>query len=394
VSQPVFNAVNRPDMTLTERILRDLVAFDTTSAKSNLPLMAYVSDYLDSHGVSSRLIMDETGEKANLWATIGPAGDGGLILNGHTDCVPVDGEVWTSDPFTLTERDGRLYGRGAADMKGFVASALAAVPDLLASGLSRPVHLAFSHDEEIGCIGVRSLLRELAASGPRAACCIVGEPTLMQVVTGHKGGRAYRCHFTGMPVHSSLAPRGASAIEPAAELVLYLRDLADELAGGPSDADFDLPHSTISAGIIAGGTAINIVAASCTVTFEFRNLAALDQESVFRRIESEVLGPILARARRRFPQAQAVFERIYEYPAHDIAADADLVTRMKHIVGRNDHSKVAFGAEAGLFQRELGLPTVLCGPGSIVVAHRADEYVERSQLEACDRMIRKACATL
>lgn len=381
-------------MTPTERILRDLVAFDTTSAKSNLPLMAYVTQYLESHGVASRLIMDETGQKANLWATIGPEGDGGLILNGHTDCVPVEGEVWTSDPFTLTERDGRLYGRGSADMKGFVASALAAVPDLLAAKLPRPVHLAFSHDEEIGCIGVRSLLREIAANGPRAACCIVGEPTSMQVVTGHKGGRAYRCHFTGLPVHSSLAPRGASAIEPAAELVLFIRDLAAELANGPQDEDFDLPHSTISAGLIEGGTAINIVAASCTVTFEFRNLAALDQESLFRRIEAEVLGPILTRARRNFPEAKATFEQIYEYPAHDIPADADLVTRMKHVVGRNDHSKVAFGAEAGLFLRELGLPTVLCGPGSISVAHRPDEYVERSQLEACDRMIRKACSVL
>ena len=381
-------------MTPTERILRDLVAFDTTSAKSNLPLMAYVTQYLESHGVASHLVMDETGQKANLWATLGPEGEGGLILNGHTDCVPVEGEVWASDPFTLTERDGKLHARGAADMKGFVASALAAVPDILAAGFPRPVHLAFSHDEEIGCIGVRSLLREIAANGPRAAFCIVGEPTSMQVVTGHKGGRAYRCHFTGLPVHSSLAPRGASAIEPAAELVLYLRGIAEELAEGPQDADFDLPHSTISVGMIEGGTAINIVAASCTVTFEFRNLAALDQEKLFRRIEAEVRGPILARVRRKFPEAQATFEQIYEYPAHDIPADADLVTRMKHVVGRNDHGKVAFGAEAGLFLRELGLPTVLCGPGSIAVAHRPDEYIERSQLAACDAMIRKACSAL
>lgn len=381
-------------MTPTERMLRDLVSFDTTSAKSNLPLMHHVQEYLFSHGVESRLIMDESGEKANLWATIGPEEDGGLVLNGHTDCVPVEGETWVSDPFTLTERDGRLYGRGAADMKGFIASALAAVPALVAAKLPRPVHFALSHDEEIGCLGVRSLLADLAANGPRPACCIVGEPTLMQVVTGHKGGRAYRCHFTGHPVHSSLAPRGVNAIEAAAELVIYLRQLADDLARGPQDEDFDLIHSTLSVGMISGGAAINIVPASASVTFEFRNLIEVDQEEIFAKIEGHVLSQILPAMQARFAGAKAWFEPIYEYPAHAIEADDRLVTRMKHIVGRNDHSKVAFGAEAGLFLRELGLPTVLCGPGSIEVAHRPDEYVERSQLAACDRMILEAATTL
>lgn len=381
-------------MTDTERLLRDLVAFDTTSAKSNLPLMQYVQDYLARHGVASRLIPDETGQKANLWATIGPEIDGGLVLNGHTDCVPVEGEVWASDPFTLTEREGRLYGRGAADMKGFVASALAAVPDLVAARLPRPVHLALSHDEEIGCIGVRSLLRDVAANGPRPAFCLVGEPTSMQVVTGHKGGRAYRCHFTGHSVHSSLAPQGANAIEAAAELVLFLRGVAADLATGPQDADFDLVHSTLSVGMISGGTAINIVPAAATVTFEFRNLAEVDQEAIYQRIEREVFDRILPALRQKFPGAEARFEPIYEYPAHAIAADHPLVVTMKHIVGRNDHSKVAFGAEAGLFLRELGLPTVLCGPGAIAVAHRPDEYVERSQLAQCDRMIREVAQRL
>lgn len=377
-------------MTPTERILRDLVGFDTTSVKSNLPLMHHVQDYLSSHGVASRLIMDETGEKANLWATIGPEIDGGLVLNGHTDCVPVEGEEWTSDPFTLTEREGRLYGRGSADMKGFVASALAAVPDLVAADLPLPVHLAFSYDEEIGCLGVRSLLADIVAQGPRPACCIVGEPTLMQVVTGHKGGRAYRCYFTGHPVHSSLAPLGANAIEPAAELVIFLRQIAAELAQGPQDEDFDLIHSTLSVGEISGGTAINIVPASATVTFEYRNLIEVDQEEIFRRIEDHVQNKILPAMQARFAGAKAWFEQIYEYPAHAISPDAELVTQMKHIVGRNDHAKVAYGAEAGLFLRELGLPTLLCGPGSIDVAHRPDEYVERSQLAACDAMIRAA----
>ena len=377
-------------MTPTELILRDLVHFDTTSAKSNLDLIAYVRAYLSSHGIASRLIPDETGTKANLWATIGPDQDGGLVLSGHTDCVPVLGEVWQSDPFTLTERDGKLYARGSADMKGFVAAALAAVPDLIAMQLDRPVHLALSHDEEIGCIGVRALLQDLSDRGQKPAMCIVGEPTLMQVVTGHKGGRAYRCHFTGHAVHSSLAPQGQNAIESAAELVVYLKRIADELANGPSDPDFDLTHSTLSVGMIHGGAAINIVPADAIVTFEFRNLMEVDQQTIFNRIEHEVLHRILPEAHLRFPGASARFEQIYEYPAHAIDAEAPLVTAMKHIVGRNDHSKVAHGAEAGLFLRALGLPTILCGPGSISVAHRPDEYVERSQLAAADSMLRRA----
>ena len=381
-------------LTPTEQILRDLIAFDTTSAKSNLPLIAYVEDYLSSHGIACRQILDQTRTKANLWATIGPDRQGGLVLSGHTDCVPVEGETWESDPFTLTDRDGKLYGRGSADMKGFVAAALAAVPDLIAMKLDRPVHLAFSHDEEIGCIGVRSLLRDLAERGQKPAACIVGEPTLMQVVTGHKGGRAYRCHFTGHPVHSSLAPHGQNAIESAAELVVYLKSFAADLAGGPQDADFDLVHSTLSVGMIEGGTAINIVPSNATVTFEFRNLMEVDQEAIFKRIEAEVFNRILPEARARFSGATASLDQIYEYPAHAIEAEAALVTTMKHIVGRNDHSKVAYGAEAGLFLRELGLDTVLCGPGSITVAHRPNEYVERSQLAAADAMIRTAALTL
>lgn len=379
-------------MTPTEEILRDLVAFDTTSAKSNLPLIRYVQDYLDRFDIPSTLVMDESGEKANLWATIGPKIDGGLVLNGHTDCVPVEGEIWESAPFDLTERDGNLYGRGTADMKGFLAAALAAVPDLLLMDLQRPVHLAFSHDEEIGCIGVRTLLAKIRAEGLTPAACIVGEPTLMQVVTGHKGGRAYRCHFTGLPVHSSLAPQGQNAIESAAELVLFLRGIAEELAAGPQDADFDLTHSTLSVGMISGGTAINIVPSAATVTFEFRNLLEVDQEAIFKRIETEVMSRILPAAQARFAGAEARFEQIYEYPAHAIDAEDPLVRAMKQIVGHNGHSKVAFGAEAGLFLRELNLPTVLCGPGAISVAHRPDEYVARSQLAACDAMLRKAVA--
>lgn len=378
-------------MTKTVEILADLVAFDTTSRNSNLQLMAYVGDYLSGFGVGSRLIHDEAGDKANLWATIGPEIDGGIVLSGHTDCVPVDDQNWSSDPFKLVERDGLLYGRGTADMKGFLASVLATLPAMIEAVPPRPIHLAFSYDEEIGCVGVRSLLADLAERKVRPGCCIVGEPTSMQVVTGHKGGRAYRCHVAGLATHSSFAPQGVNAIEYAAELIVFIRSLADQLARGPHDADFDVTHSTISTGLIQGGTAINIVPDRCQFVFEFRNLLEIDQESIFSKVEAFALERLLPAMRRAHLEAHIRFERLYEYPAHAIAAEDPLVTRIKGVVGRNDHSKVAFGAEAGLFLRELGLPTVLCGPGSIVQAHKPDEFIARSELDACDAFLDRLC---
>ena len=375
---------------LTSRdILADLVAFDTTTRNSNLDLIAYIEAYLSGFGVRSRRIFNDLGDKASLWATIGPEGDGGLILNGHTDCVPVDGQQWTSPPFTLTERDGCLYGRGSCDMKGFVACVLAAVPRMLAEPLARPIHLAFSHDEEIGCVGVHGMLAEIASGGPRAEACIVGEPTSMQTVIGHKGGRAYRCHIEGLSMHSSLAPLGVNAIEYAAALIGFIRSEADMLAGKARDEDFDLSHSTISVGMIEGGTAINIVPDRCSFVFEFRNLIEIDQEGIFRDIHDYATGTLLPRMRAVHPEAEIRFEPIYAYPAHAIPADHPFVTRIKALLGRNGHSKVAYGAEAGLFLSKLGLPTVLCGPGSIVQAHKPDEYVEIAQIDACDAFLER-----
>jgi acetylornithine deacetylase len=376
--------------TLTTReILADLVGFDTTSSRSNLALIEHVRAYLARHGVTAEIFPSADGTKASLWATIGPAGPGGIILSGHTDCVPVEGQAWSSDPFTLTERDGRLYGRGACDMKGFDAAALAMVPELVATKLERPVHIALSYDEEVGCTGVREMIAALSARGEAPAACLVGEPTSMQVVVGHKGGRGYRCHITGQEAHSSLAPHAVNAIEYAAELIVFIRDLAGELAIGPRDEDYDVVHTTISAGLIAGGTAVNIVPNACSFTFEYRNLIEVDPDTIIGWIRDFAETRLLPEMRSRAPQSDITFEQIYDYPALAIDPSHPLVTRLKGVVGHNGHGKVAYGTEAGLFQRDLGVPTVVCGPGSIEMAHKPDEYVSTEQLDRCDAALRK-----
>ncbi|MDQ0395467.1 acetylornithine deacetylase [Labrys monachus] len=373
----------------TREILADLVAFDTTSSRSNLPLIRYVRDYLAGFGIEAEIFADDAGDKANLWATIGPPGPGGFILSGHTDCVPVDGQAWTSPPFALTERDGRLYGRGSTDMKGFLASVLAAVPALVAGKLREPVHLAFSYDEEVGCTGVRAMIARLAGRGEKPAACLVGEPTDMRVVVGHKGGRGYDCLVTGSEAHSSLAPRAANAIEYAAELVVFIRRLAAELALGPADEEYDVVHSTISTGRIRGGTAVNIVPRTCALTFEFRNLAEVMPDAIFGRIAAYAEEELVPAMRRQAPEASIGFEMLYDYPAHGIDPAHPLVTRIKNAVGHNGHGKVAYGTEAGLFQRDFGVPTVVCGPGSIDVAHKPDESILPSQLDLCDAALRR-----
>ncbi|WP_336802126.1 acetylornithine deacetylase [Kaistia sp. MMO-174] len=373
----------------TREILADLVGFDTTSARSNLALIDYARAYLAGHGVTAEIFPSDDGTKASLWATIGPAGPGGIILSGHTDCVPVEGQAWSSDPFVLTERDGRLYGRGACDMKGFDAAALALVPELVAARLERPVHIALSYDEEVGCTGVREMIAALSARGEKPAACLVGEPTSMQVVVGHKGGRGYRCHVAGQEAHSSLAPRAVNAIEYAAELIVFIRDLAGELAAGPVDPEYDVVHTTISTGLIAGGTAVNIVPNACSFTFEYRNLIEVDPDTIIGRIRDFAETRLLPEMRCRAPQSDITFEQIYDYPALAIDPSHPLVTRLKGVVGHNGHGKVAYGTEAGLFQRDLGVPTVVCGPGSIEMAHKPDEYVSTEQLDRCDAALRK-----
>jgi acetylornithine deacetylase len=371
-------------------ILARLVAFDTTSRNSNLALLDYVEGYLERHGVASRRVTRSSEPKANLFATIGPDKPGGVILSGHTDCVPVDDQEWSSDPFVLTDRDGRLFGRGSADMKGFLACVLAIVPELVARPLKRPVHIAFSYDEEVGCTGVLDLIADLKERGLAAGMCLVGEPTGMELVIGHKSGRSYRCRVHGLEAHSSLAPRAVNAIEFAARLISGISDIARELKGGLSDDDYDLPHATISTGLIAGGTGINIVPHQCSFTFEYRLLPGQDADAIFARV-SAMADALLAEMREIHPASKITFEKVYDYPSHAIDAGASAVKVMTALLGSNRLAKVAYGTEAGLLQEGLNVPTVICGPGDIAVAHKPDEFVTPDQLRRCEALLKRLC---
>ena len=372
----------------SSEILAGLVTFDTTSRNSNLPLIEHVEAYLAEHGVESRRVYDETGQKANLWATIGPADRPGIILSGHTDTVPVDGQDWASDPFRLDARDGRLYGRGSCDMKGFIACALAAVPDLVARNLARPVHLAFSYDEEVGCVGVVRLLEELQAEPVKPAFCIVGEPTSMQVTLGHKAKRSMRVTVRGRGCHSSLAPQGVNAVDYAALLVVKMREIAKRLAAeGRRDDDYDIPHTTAHTGVVAGGTALNIVPDLCIVDCEFRVLPSEDADALVEELRAYARDEIEPEMRRIAPEAGVEIEVYSQFPGLDTAPEAEIAILAKRFAGSNGHGKVAYGTEGGRFHEMLGVPTAICGPGSIAQAHKADEYVEVAQLDACDAFL-------
>lgn len=376
-------------MTDTIHILGELVAFDTTSRLSNLPLLEYVTALLDRHGIASRLIYNDDRTKANLWATVGPAVGGGIILSGHTDTVPVDNQDWTKDPFKLTEEGGLMYARGACDMKGFLASVLAALPEMVDADLKRPIHLAFSHDEELGCVGVRSLIDQLCVDSPGAAFCIVGEPTEMTPVIGHKGGQSYKVRVEGREAHSSLAPSAVNAIEYAAELIVFLRKVAERMSDRASDDLYDVPRSTMSTGMISGGSAINIVPRECEFVFEFRYLRGVDPAQVMREIREYAAGMLEPAMRAVAPEARITFENNYAYPDFDIDPASEIVGLTKAWAGRNREAKVAYGTEAGYFSGTLGVPTIVCGPGSILQAHKPDEYISRDQLDQCDRFLRK-----
>ncbi len=367
-------------------ILSRLIGFDTTSHKPNMALMSYVQGMLEGAGVAVTLIPDAGGGKANLYATVGPVG-GGVMLSGHTDVVPVEGQDWTHPAFALTEAGGRLYGRGTADMKGFVAAALAAVLGAARRPLKVPLHLALSYDEEIGCMGVRSLIDMLEAAPVRPRFCIVGEPTGTQVATGHKGKVALRATCVGREGHSALAPMALNALHLAADFVGVVRGLQAEVAAtGLRDGDYDVPYSTLHVGKLNGGVQVNIVPNLAVVDFEIRSLAGEDTEGLIDRLRVAAEA-ICAPLRGEFPEAAIRVERLWDYPGLGTAADAGVVNFVKGLTGANGTMKVAFGTEGGLFAARLGIPTVICGPGSMAQGHKPDEYVSLEQMERCEAML-------
>jgi acetylornithine deacetylase len=363
-------------------LLARLVAFDTTSYKNNLGLIAFVEDYLLQHGVVSRRVESSDGEKASLYATIGPEGEGGVALSGHTDVVPVDGQTWTSDPFTLRAADGRLYGRGAADMKGFLAAALAAVPDFKRRRLTTPIHLAFSYDEEIGCIGVRPMIAELGKGLVKPRMVIVGEPTSMQVVDAHKGPVRWQVDVKGRAAHSSMAHLGTNAVVYAMHLVGELERMEAELKQRVIDVRFEPPYSTLQVTKIEGGTATNIVPAGCTFVFDIRALPGLDADEIENRLRRFAETHCLPEMRAIAPEADILIERVNAVPPFGAERTSEVVALALKLTGQNETYGVSYGTEAGLFQ-DAGAPSVVCGPGDIAQAHSADEWIAESQVSAC-----------
>src|SRR5665213_634938 len=358
-----------------------LIAFDTTSRDSNLDLIAHVETLLGDLGVASRRVSNADGSKANLLASIGPEAEGGVVLSGHTDVVPVDGQAWTSDPFTLQRRDGRLFGRGTCDMKGFLALALAAAPDFAAAKLTRPVHLAFSYDEEIGCLGAPALIREITASLPRPAAVIIGEPTNMEAVSGHKGVASFKVTVLGHEAHSSLTHLGASANMAAIRLMASLDELAERLVRQADPASPFLPKgASLTVGVINGGTALNILARKCVFGFDLRTPPGLEPRAILADFfaQAEALD---AELKARFADAGVSVEQRSDVPALAPEPSGAAEAFARRLAGDNGPARaVSYAAEAGQFQ-QAGYSVVICGPGSIDQAHQPDEYVEIAQME-------------
>ena len=366
----------------TKSLLRDLVGFDTTSRNSNLPLIEHVADYLSDHGAATRLIPSADGAKANLFATIGPDIPGGVVLSGHSDVVPVDGQNWSTDPFALTEADGKLYGRGSADMKGFIACALAMAPRFAEMDLNRPIHFAFSYDEEVGCLGVGRLIDVVLSELPRPAAVIVGEPTGMQIASAHKGICAMTTTVRGREAHSSRPRDGVNAISAAASLVSYLYRLCDELAETDRDDRFEPPFTTFNVGQIGGGDAINIIARECLLNWEFRPIPGADPADIIARVEAWVKDELLPRMLATDPSCAVENICGFVVPPLDAPEGSVAEAIARKATGLNSTGTVAFVTEASLFA-DAGVPAIVCGPGDIAQAHQPDEFIEITQLDSC-----------
>lgn len=376
-------------MMTSREMLEQLVAFNTTSRESNLALIEFVGRYLTGLGVDYELIHNAEGSKANLYARLGPPGHGGVMLSGHSDVVPVDGQNWSVPPFALTERDGKLYGRGTADMKGFIACILAAIPHFLAQPLVQPLHLAISYDEEVGCLGVRTLLDALSARADKPAICLIGEPTELQPILGHKGKLGMRCEVQGAACHSAYAPQGVNAIEYAATLIHHLTLIGQRLAAPEHhDGRFDPPFTTVQTGLIQGGRALNIVPADCAFDFEVRTLPQDDAQEVARELESYAQRELLPTMRAVNRDAAIRFYPISNYPGLYTTAQSAAARLVAHLTGSEKFSTVAFGTEGGLFHQS-GIPSVICGPGNMAQGHKPDEFITIEQLNACDALLRR-----
>lgn len=367
-----------------------LVRIDTTSRVSNLGLIETVRDELRQQGLDPWLTYDAARGKANLFATV-PAADGrltgGTVLSGHTDVVSVDGQDWTSDPFAPEIREGKLYGRGTADMKGFIGTALTQIPDMLARRLRSPIHFALSFDEEVGCLGAPLMLAEITKRGIAPQGCIVGEPTSMEVVLAHKGINVYRCRVHGRASHSSLPQNGVNAIEYAARLICFIRDIADELRrDGPFDSAFDTPFSTAQTGVIAGGAGTNLIPQHCTFDFEFRNLPTVDAKKLYTRITDYAREILLPRMKEEAEDADIAFERLALAPAMEAEEEAKITALVRALARDTGVRKVSYGTEGGQFQ-EAGIPAIICGPGDILQAHRPDEFVALDQISRAETFL-------
>ncbi len=370
-------------------LLAKLVSFPTISSDSNLALINFIAQYLKTLGIESQLIHNEEKTKANLYAVVGPKDKPGIMLSGHTDVVPVAGQDWTADPFILRDQNDLLIGRGSADMKGFIACVLSMLGTIDQQKLITPIHLAFSYDEEIGCIGVRRLLDMLQDAPVKPKYCIVGEPTLMKPIIAHKGKTAVRVNCTGSECHSSLAPDGLNAIHLATDMIAAIRELQQQLINtGHHDHDYDISHTTLHVGVINGGTALNIVPNQCQFAFEIRNLP---EDSPTNLIESlrkkadEITAPWLD----KFPAATINLDIYNTYPALNTPEESDIVKLITDLTGANRTGKIAFGTEGGLFTEQLQIQTIVMGPGSIEQAHKPDEYISKEELDRCDAFLLK-----
>ncbi len=369
-------------------LIQDLVAFDTTSRNSNLELIEFIKGYLEDYGISSELVFDADRRKANLFATIGANDVGGVALSGHTDVVPVDGQKWNTDPYGLSRKDNRLYGRGTSDMKSFIAVCLSKLPQIIERNLETPIHFAFSYDEEIGCVGVRTLLRELENRPHKPKSCVIGEPTNMEVVRAHKGKTSKRCTVHGLESHSGMAHLGVNAVEAAAEIVAFLKNKARKFRDeGPFDYEFDPPYTTVHTGTISGGTALNIVPKFCEFEAEIRNLPGYDSNLVWDQVQHLIDNSILPEMRATYPNAKIEWEVQSIIP--DLStSDRNLIRLTQELSETVGTNCVSFGTEGGLFE-EIGIPSVVCGPGNIAQAHKPNEFIEVAQVQKCEEFLDK-----